>query len=136
LTQLNDVNYERFSLSLVLRGYVTKHLIEQGLNGLHFLGGSSLSFGRYCQPENYRSIFVDAETGFAAAGKLVASRIVRVMQNMGRAIPERLAVLCNGHLDDALLKERTALRPAAMLQSQRGSVTGDANPLQRARASV
>jgi hypothetical protein len=69
LTQLNDVKHERLSLSLVLRGYVTKYLIEEGLTCLHFMGGSSLSFGRYCQPENYRSIFVDRRNGSAAAVK-------------------------------------------------------------------
>ena len=141
LTQLNDVRHERLSLSLVLRGYVTKYLIEEGLTGLHFLGGSSLSFGRYCQPENYRSIFVDRRNGSAAAVKVVASRVVRLMQNLGRAIPEKLAVLCNGHLDDALLSERTVLRPAAMLLSQRsargeGEPASASNPLLRVRASV
>jgi hypothetical protein len=139
LTQLNDVHYERFSLSLVLRGYVTRHLIEHGLTCLHFLGGSSLSFGRYCQPENYRSIFVDRQNGLAAAVKMFASGVVRLMQNLERSIPERLAMICNGHLDDALLTERTALRPAAMLQSQRKGVTAEptaASPLLRARASV
>jgi hypothetical protein len=149
MTQLNDSNYERLSLSLVLRAYVTKHLIENGLAYLHFMGGSSLSFGRYCQPENYRSIFIDRRAGLAAAAKALASRVVRVMQSFGKAVPESLAVICNGHLDDASLTERTVLRPAAMLLSQRDSqpkdgqaVTGadvpgePQRPLLRVRASI
>ena len=139
LTQLNDAHYERFSLSLVLRGYVTKHLIAHGVQCVHFMGGSSLSFGRYCRPENYRSIFVDRKSGIAAMIKVLASRVVTMLQIRGKSIPEMLAVICNGHLDDALLTERTALRPAAMLLSQRGAgddEPSEANPLLRARASI
>ena len=121
LTQLNDANYKQLSLSLVLRGYMTQYLIQNGLTYLHFMGGSSLTFGRYCQPERYRSIFVDRKFGLAAAAKVLVSRVVILMRRMRTSIPELLVVLCNGHLDDALLTERTVLRPAAMLKSQRTS---------------
>lgn len=148
MTQLNDANYEKLSLSLVLRAYLTKFLIEGGIDTVHFMGGSSLSFGRYCEPEKYRSIFADRKAGVAAAIKPLANRLVRLLEGLGKAVPEMLKVICSGHLDDASLTQRTALRPAAMLSSQRqaGSPEGDApptdapeanqSPLQRARASL
>jgi Acetyltransferase (GNAT) domain len=119
LTQLNDAGHERLSLSLVLRGYLTRHLIETGLTQLHFMGGSSLSFGRYCQPEAYRSIFIDRENGIAATAKRLCTTVAKLITRLGKPVPELLATMCSGHLDEFSLSERTALRPAAMLFSQR-----------------
>lgn len=121
LTQLNDSNYERFSLSLVLRGHTINHLIETGHSELQFMGGSSLSFGRFCEPQSYRSIFVDRKRGVAAAIKQLGSSVVDMMIRMGRPIPDGLAILCNGFLEERRLSERTALRPAAILFQQNAS---------------
>ena len=115
LTQFNDSNYERLSLSLVLRGHVMKHLIESGVSELQFMGGSSLSFGRFCEPQIYRSIFIDKRTGLAAAIKLSCIRVVRVLTRLGKPVPEALAMLCNGLLDESTLSARTALRPASVV---------------------
>jgi hypothetical protein len=119
LTQLNDFSYERLSLSLVLRSYVAQHLIGDGITSLHFMGGSSLSFGRYCQPEAYRSIFLDKQRSLTAFMKIIVASAVKLIKRLGVRVPEVLAVMCNGYLDDAMLADRTALRPAAMLSSQR-----------------
>lgn len=118
LTQLNDARFERLSLSLVLRAYAVEHLILSGHTELQFMGGSSLSLGRYCQPEAYRSIFADKKIGLAAAAKLLCSRIVRLIARMGRPVPEILTAVCNGYLEEWRLSDRTALRPAAMLMQQ------------------
>jgi hypothetical protein len=119
LTQLNGACYERFSLSLVLRGYAVERLIKTGCRELQFMGGSSLSFGRFCQPETYRSIFVDKKIGFPAAVKRLCSTAVRLISRTGRPVPETLAVLASGYLEEGQLSDRTALRPAAMVLQQR-----------------
>lgn len=134
MTQLNDAKYERFSLSLVLRAYTSRYLIEGGVTSLHFLGGSSLSFGRYCEPETYRSIFVDRRTGVAAIFKTLVSSCVHLMRRMERPVPERMAMLCGGNLDDQLLAERTVLRPAAMLMRQRSESQRQAKPTVKGEA--
>ena len=119
LTQLNDAYYERLSLSLVLRGYAVGRMIDTGYTELQFMGGSSLTFGRFCQPETYRSIFVDKQGGIAAALKHVCTTAAWLLSRIGRPVPETLAVLCSGYLEERRLSERTALRPAAMLFERR-----------------
>ena len=123
LTQLNDAHFERLSLSLVLRGYAVAHLIGTGHREIQFMGGSSLSLGRYCQPEIYRSIFIDKTGGLAAAAKQLCSSIASLVARMEKPIPETLAMLCSGHLDECALCERTALRPAAMLSRDAQTAT-------------
>jgi hypothetical protein len=119
LTQLNDTGFERLSLSLVLRGYAVRHLVETGHAELQFMGGSSLSFGRFCQHESYRSIFIDRKSGLAAVVKLLSSAFVRLTAHPGRAVPEMLAFLCSGYLERSRLSDRTALRPAAVMLRRR-----------------
>jgi hypothetical protein len=119
LTQLNDVGYGRFSLSIVLRGYAIEHFIATGYTQLQFMGGSSLTFGRYCQPEVYRSIFIDRRIGLAAAAKQVCSKVVGMIAKKNIPVPEILAVISSGHLEESRLSERTALRPAAILFEDR-----------------
>jgi hypothetical protein len=121
LTQLNNTGFERLSLSLVLRAYAVRHLIETGHAELQFMGGSSLSFGRFCQPESYRSIFVDRSSGIAARMKRLCGRLVRLTARLGWPVPETLAFLCGGHLGCSRLSDRTALRPAAMVLRQRSA---------------
>jgi hypothetical protein len=115
LTQFNDRNYERLSLSLVLRGHMMKHLIECGVLELQFMGGSSLSFGRFCEPQTYRSLFIDKKTGVAAALKQSCIKLIAIMTSLGRPVPEALAVICNGLLDESTLSSRTVLKPASIV---------------------
>jgi hypothetical protein len=119
LTQLNDLGYQSLSLSLVLRAHVVNHLIQRGLDSMHFIGGSSLAVGRYCEPQRYRSVFVDRRFGLAAAIKMLGGRLAALIKRFERPVPDWLSALCSGHLDDVSLSERTALRPAAVLSSQR-----------------
>jgi len=118
LTQLNSSHHENLSLSLVLRGYTIKHLIETGIAEIQFMGGSSLSFGRFCKPEKYRSVFVDKEDGMAAAFKKLCGAAVSLLAVMQLSIPGLLATVSNGTLEESLLSDRTALKPAAMLFKQ------------------
>jgi hypothetical protein len=119
LTQLNDASYDRLSLSLVLRGYAVRHMIDTGCTEIQFMGGSSLTFGRFCKPETYRSIFVDRERGLEAAVKRLCGAAVGLLSRTGRPVPEALAVLASGCLEERQLSQRTALRPAAMILRQR-----------------
>jgi hypothetical protein len=119
LRQLNDVNFERLSLSTVLRGYAVEHLIGSGHTELQFMGGTSLSFGRFCVPQVYRSIFVDKRRGVTAAAKRLSSKVVKLTAAMGRPVPETLKLICNGHLEEWRLIERTALGPAKVAFSER-----------------
>ena len=119
LRQLNDVNFERLSLSTVLRGYSVEHLIRLGHSELQFMGGSSLIFGRFCVPQMYRSIFVDKKKGVTAAAKRLGSKMVKLTALMGGRVPETLKVICNGHLEEWRLVERTALGPARIVFPER-----------------
>ena len=119
LTQLNDTFYERLSLSLVLRGYAVEHMIDTGYRELQFMGGSSLTFGRFCKQETYRSIFVDKNVGLAALVKQICGTAVRLISRTGWPVPETLAVLASGYLEEHQLSQRTALKPAAMVLQQR-----------------
>jgi hypothetical protein len=119
LRQLNDARLERLSLSTVLRGYCVEHLIGSGHTELQFMGGTSLSFGRFCVPQVYRSIFVDKKKGVSAAAKRLSSKIVQLTALMGRPVPETLKLICNGHLEEWRLVERTALGPARVAFPER-----------------
>jgi hypothetical protein len=114
LTQLNDVRFANLSLSTVLRGMMVEQLIGAGHTELQFMGGSSLSFGRFCVPQRYRSIFVDKKWGAAAAVKQGASHMVRLLASQKKAIPSGLMMIANGWLEEWRLIERTALGPAAV----------------------
>jgi hypothetical protein len=114
LTQLNDIHLEHLSLSLVLRGCVIEHLIGSGHTQLQFMGGTSLSFGRFCVPQQYRSIFVDKKSGISAAAKQLGGTMVKLSLMLGRPVPKQLEMLCNGILDESRLVDRTALGPAAV----------------------
>jgi hypothetical protein len=117
LTQLNDVKLEQLSLSLVLRGLLIKHLIASGHTELQFMGGASLSLGRFCAPENYRSIFADKTVGAAAIMKRLIYRGLTLL-DMFDVSPHRASTaLCNGYLENARLRERTALAHAALVFS-------------------
>ena len=115
LRQFNDVNFERLSLSAVLRGYCIEHLIESGHTELRFIGGSSLIFGRFCVPQMYRSIFVDKKKGVMVAAKWFSRELVKLATHMGRPAPEMLEMICSGYLDEPRLVERTAVGPAKMI---------------------
>ncbi len=119
MRQLNDVNFERLSLSTVLRGCSVEHLIQLGHTELQFMGGSSLIFGRFCVPQMYRSVFVDKKKGITAAAKRLGSKMVKLTALMGRPVPETLKVICNGHLEEWRLVERTALGPARIAFPER-----------------
>jgi hypothetical protein len=114
LTQLNDVGFEHLSLSVVLRGRMVESLISSGHAELQFMGGTSLSFGRFCAPQRYRSIFIDKQRGLAAVAKHLGSRTLELMARMGRPIPKTLEMICSGYLEEWRLMERTAVGPAAV----------------------
>jgi hypothetical protein len=114
LTQLNDAHLQRLSLSVVLRGFVIQHLIDTGHTELQYMGGSSLSLGRFCDPQQYRSLIVDRKTGVAAVGKSVGSRIVKFAARIGKPLPVAVQTLCRGFLDESSLSIGTALGPSAV----------------------
>jgi hypothetical protein len=109
LTQLNDVQLETMSLSLVLRGHAVQELILSGHAELQFMGGTSLTLGRFCAPVRYRSIFVDKESGVMAAAKRLVNVAARLTEQLGRPVPEKLSMVCNGELERSMLIRRTAL---------------------------
>jgi hypothetical protein len=115
LRQLNDPNLPHLSLSLALRGYTVAHLITLGYDDFQFIGGASLSLGRFCVAQSYRSIFVDKKRGFAASLKWISCETKKLISLLQRPIPEGLKTICNGHLQDWELIERTALGPAALV---------------------
>ena len=75
-------------------------MINAGYRELQFMGGSSLTFGRFCRQETYRSIFVDKNVGLAAFIKQICSTAVRLISRTGRPVPETLAVLASGYLEE------------------------------------
>jgi Acetyltransferase (GNAT) domain len=114
LTQLNDVRHESLSLSIVLRGHMVEHLIANGVNELQFMGGTSLSFGRFCPPQKYRSIFIDKNSGIVATVKHLSGKITELMEVVGTPVPSSVKLMCNGYLKKQSLLERTAAGPAAV----------------------
>jgi hypothetical protein len=115
LTQLNDVGLEHLSLSMVLRGYLMQHLIESGHTELQFIGGSSLSFGRFCSPLQYRSVFADKRRGPAAVVKQLCSVVNQLLTGMEKPVPLTLKMICSGHLPESELLGRTTLAPAMLV---------------------
>ncbi len=114
LTQLNDALYEHLSLSLILRGLTIEHLIATGHTSLQFMGGTSLSFGRFCIPQIYRSIFIDRPRGLFALAKRALAAYALHRERMGKPVPESIRLLANGFLAHDALAARTAIAPAAV----------------------
>jgi hypothetical protein len=98
LTQANDSSLARLSLSLVLRTYLMEHLIGIGVKQLQVTGGSSLALGRYFEPLNYRSIYVDARKGALAGIKCAVAALVRSMRAGARKSPRALEVFAGAFL--------------------------------------
>lgn len=118
LTQVNDTRLAHLSLSTVMRGYIINDLIVSGYSDLQFVGGTSLSLGRFCVPQRYRSIFADKKGGIHAAIKQLGSKIVNVTERNGKPAPQALKIICNGHLEPKKLIERTAIAPAQLAFAQ------------------
>ena len=118
LTQLNASSLDHLSLSTVLRGHAIEHLIDSGQTELQFVGGTSLSFGRFCAPQLYRSIFVDRTKGASASIKRLSGALLKGAARLGQPAPELLKLICNGRLEEWRLTERTAVGPAAVLRAQ------------------
>ena len=119
LTQFNDPRHEALSLSIVLRGHTVEHLIANGVTELQFMGGSSLSLGRFCPPQKYCSIFVDRNGGIVATAKHVSGKIAELMEIVGRPVPDSMKKICNGYLKERSLIDRTAVGPAAVAFQER-----------------
>ncbi len=131
LTQLNDARHESLSLSIVLRGCTVEHLIANGVAELQFMGGTSLSFGRFCPPQKYCSIFVDKNTGIAATVKHAGGKMAELMEVVGRPVPDSMKSICNGYLKEGSLIERTAVGPAAVAfqrKSRSSRASGGSSP--------
>ena len=112
LTQLNDVRLEQLSLSLVLRGFMVEHLIKAGYDTLQFMGGSSPGFGRFCMPQQYRSLFLDKRWGLVSILKRASGWWVKRQHRLGRHTADLLMVLASGFLNEEQLILRTAIKPA------------------------
>jgi Acetyltransferase (GNAT) domain len=48
--QMNDMHFKRESISAVMRAFMLEHEIALKQELIHFIGGTSLLLGRYCQP--------------------------------------------------------------------------------------
>lgn len=128
LTQLNDAHYERLSLSLILRGYTVQHLIQTHHDSLQFMGGTSLSFGRFCVPQLYRSIFIDKPHGLFALIKRMLASVVLHRERQGKPVPDALRLLANGLLPASHLIARTAIAPAAVAFARKNAPQIPSNP--------
>ncbi|SFS08895.1 Acetyltransferase (GNAT) domain-containing protein [Granulicella pectinivorans] len=128
LTQLNDASYEHLSLSLVLRGYTVEHLIGSGHTSLQFMGGTSLSFGRFCIPQFYRSLFIDRPRGLFAIAKSALATFILHRERAGKHIPESIRILAGSYLPQETLAARTAIAPAAVAFARDNAPTTDSNP--------
>jgi hypothetical protein len=129
LTQTNNAELADLSLSLVLRGMAVEHLIATGHTELQFMGGSSLSFGRFCAQLDYRSLFIDRRRTFSAMLKILGSKVVEAFAKAGKQVPAALELLCGSYLAPSMLANRTALLPANVLKQEamaRAGHTADA----------
>jgi Acetyltransferase (GNAT) domain len=122
LTQLNDPRLASLSLSLVLRGFTIEYLIATGHTELQFMGGSSLSLGRFCPSMAYRSLFFDRRRGLTGMAKSLAGSCVRWLDARKLHVPSLLEPASGSWLADARLLNRTPLAYAALV-NPRGPVT-------------
>jgi hypothetical protein len=83
------------------------------------MGGTSLSFGRFCPPQKYRSIFVDKSSGILATIKHLSGKLAEIMEVVGTPVPESVKLICNGYLKGRSLIDRTAVGPAAVAFQQK-----------------
>jgi hypothetical protein len=97
LSQLNDET-RRFGVSLVLRGYLIEHLIQQGISSLHFVNGGSAMLGRFCDPVLMRAIAIDSRRSALHPMKLAAAAGARRWQRKGKWVPRRMRTLLGSYL--------------------------------------
>lgn len=109
LTQWNDRSLGRLSLSNVLRGHLVEYLIQAGCRELVFVGGTSLSFGRFCAPQPFELLLLDREKGLPAFLKRLFAHFCRGCAHAGKPVPFSLEGLAGGFLGEERLIERTAL---------------------------
>lgn len=83
--QLNDQNYVRESLSLVLRSYLIEMLIKQGCRELVFWAGSSAPLSLYCTSPHLSIAYID---GGSLLWKLVRLGCEKVSTATPRAFRE------------------------------------------------
>ncbi len=115
LTQSNDPHLASLSLSLVLRGFTIEYLIATGHTELQFMGGSSLSLGRFCPSMTYRSLFLDRRHGLTAVAKSLAGHCVRWLDARNLRVPSLLEPASGSWLTEARLLRRTPLAYAALV---------------------
>ncbi len=103
ITQLNDASKQKFSLSLVLRGYVIETLINKGFSDIHFVNGSSAMLGRFCEPLEVRILSIDRNDHSFALLKSASSRIAARLHQHGRRVPNRLQYFAGSYLAERSL---------------------------------
>jgi Acetyltransferase (GNAT) domain len=99
LTQLNDESDSRFSVSLVLRGYLIEHLIARGTAAIHFVNGASPMLGRFCEPVKVRIIAIDRRRSPLHPLKVTGAFVARRWQQNGRETPLRMRGLLGSYLE-------------------------------------
>ena len=109
LTQWNDSALAALSLSNVLRAHLAEHLIQVGMSELVFVGGTTLAFGRFCEPHPYQLLLVDKRRGLLAHAKRLLARACQRRAARGKPLPFALETLAGAHLERSRLEERTAL---------------------------
>jgi hypothetical protein len=127
LSQLNDRRLAHLSLSTVLRGHLAQELIASGHEVLQFVGGGgALGIGRFCEPERYRSIFIEKQTGALSVAKRLASWIVDLLAASKMHVPKSLELASGGFLREHGLRCRTALEPPFLAAAPVDALSGDA----------
>ncbi len=99
LTQLNDQNLRKLSISLVLRGYLIEELIGQDFSSIHFVNGASAMLGRFCDPVLMRTLHVDSTRSVMHLVKRISSTIARELERRGKGVPDRLKELVGSYMN-------------------------------------
>ena len=91
--QLNDSQYDKLSISTVMRGFLLEHEAESNIDEINFVGGTSEIWSRVCEP--------------SLCGELLATR-----KGLVGALTQRVTMLLRPHGELAQLY-RTGFRNAA-----------------------
>ena len=91
----NDHEFERFSLSLVLRAYLIEHFIQEGVSELIFWTGAGTTLGRYCVYAPALAVSLDKR---GHSWRLTRSLASHLASRMPRKLAQDLRFLAGSEL--------------------------------------
>ena len=118
LSQVNHAGMAHHSLSIVLRGHTIEHLIAAGHTDLQFMGGTSLTLGRFCEPIDFEALVLDNPRSAFTPLKQLAASAVASRASRRKTSPVSVEIFAGSFLGTDHIIDRTPLRPALALRQK------------------